>query len=238
MRVHRSAYVPYRWAPSYHRHSVRHLPTYHPRYWSTGIFIYSPPPPTREVVVVEHSRTGKSRAPASEEPSRAFDRSSSFAVGLKGGSFLSGYDDGGSYGDMGMGLTARFRPVEAVGFEASWMRHSQSWDAVSERSNSPFSVSAQLFAFPWARLSPFATAGLTWNRQTLNDTYFNGLEEVTVTSQETRFGPHVGLGMEFALGERAALDLEARYISDMNHDAEDPTRKGAMQASAGIVFHF
>ena len=238
MRVHRSAYVPERWAPSYHRHSVRHLPHHHPRYWSTGVFIYSPPPPTREVVVVEHSRTGRTVERDAEPPTRAFDRSGSFAVGLKGGSYLSGYDDGGSYGDMGMGLVARFRPVEAVGFEASWMRHAQSWEGVSERSNSPFSVSAQLFAFPWARLSPYASAGLTWNRQTLDDTYSNGLQELTVTSQQTRFGPHMGLGLELALGDRAALDLEARYLSDLQHDAEDPVRKGAMQASAGLVFHF
>lgn len=220
---------------------MRGVPRYSPRYWTAGVFVYNPPPPRHEVVVVQQSPSGGTQvvqdAPA---PTRAVDRRGDFGIGVTGGSYMSGYEGGGGYGDLGLGLTARFRPVDAIGFEASWSHHAQNWNGLTERSNNPFQASAQLFAFPWTKVSPYVTTGLTWNNRQLADLWVNddtGMQELTQRT-DTQFGAHLGLGMEFAIGDSAALNLDARYIGWMNQDLEDPSAPGALQTNAGLVFYF
>jgi opacity protein-like surface antigen len=230
--VHRRAYVPTRWNVNYHRYHVRGVPRHHPRYWSAGVFYYNPPPARHKVVVVNDAGHQVS------EPTRALDRSNSFGVGLSAGSYNSGYKAGGGYGDMGIGLTATYRPVEAVGFELAWTHYDQSWDESTDRIHEPVQASVNLYAFPWSRVSPYATVGVTQTGRDVQDTWFDGLTEQTTTTQQTVFGPHAGLGVEFALGSTAALDLETRYISYLDVEEGDPSASSAVQGTMGLKFYF
>ncbi|RME29076.1 MAG: hypothetical protein D6798_01030, partial [Deltaproteobacteria bacterium] len=233
--VHHRAGLPVRWAPGWHRYHLRGVPHYSPRYWAAGIFIYSPPPRAHRVVVVDGAGRRVKNAPA---PSRAVDRNNSFSVGLRGGSYISGYDDGASYGDLGLGLSLSYRPVEAIGLDLTWMHHSDSWDETAERTQDPISASVELFAFPWTRVSPYAFVGLTSTPRAADDTYFHGTEEVHYQANDALFGPHAGLGIEFAVGQSASLSFDGRYIGYVDVHDGDTALPGALQGQMGLNFYF
>lgn len=213
---------------------MRGVPRHHPRYWSAGVFYYNPPPKRHKVVVVHDG----GQTASGPNPTRAIDRSNSFGVGLSSGSYNSGYKAGGGYGDMGIGLTATYRPVEAVGFELAWTHYDQSWDETSERIHEPVQASVNLYAFPWTRVSPYVTLGLTQTGRDVEDTWFDGYSQTTTTTEQTVFGPHAGLGLEFALGSTAAFDLEARHISYLDVEKGDPSARTALQGTMGLKFYF
>lgn len=232
--VHHHAGVPPRWAPSYHRYHLRGVPRYAPRYWAAGVFVYSPPPPRHRVVVVD----GAGKRVADAEPTRAVDRNQSFSVGLRGGSYMSGYQDGGGYGDLGLGLAVRYRPVEAVGLELSWMHHSDTWDDQAERAEDPLSASVQLFAFPWTRVSPYVFTGITVTPREADDTYYNGLEYTHYQANDALAGPHLGLGIEFAVGKQASIGFDGKYVGYIDRQDGDATYPGAFQGSMGLNMYF
>lgn len=232
--MHHHAGVPKRWAPSYHRYHLRGVPHHAPRYWAAGVFVYSPPPPKHRVVVVD----GSGKRVADGEPTRAVDRNQSFAVGLRGGSYMSGYEDGGGYGDLGLGLAVRYRPVEAVGLELSWMHHSDTWDDQAERATDPLSASVQLFAFPWTRVSPYVFTGITVAPRDADDTYFNGLETVHYQANDALAGPHLGLGIEFAVGKSASIGFDGKYVGFIDRQEGDRAYPGAFQGSMGLNMYF
>ena len=229
-------HAPPRWVPAWHRYRVRHVPHWHPRYWTAGIFVYSPPPPRARVVVVEE-RDGRARKVESR-PRRAVDRNGDFGIGVTGGSYMAGYEGGGGFGDMGLGLTAQLRPVEAIGLQVRYAQHSQTWDDGTERINQPLQASVNLYAFPWTRVSPYLSAGLTWNHRDIQDEYWDGFQYRTVQADDTLFGPHGGLGVEFAVGQSAAVNFEADYIGYLNRQPDDPTGPSALQATMGLNFYF
>ena len=239
-RVHRPNWAPKRWAPSYHRYHLRGVPRYSPRYWGAGVFYYNPPPRRHRVVVVNRTVTGSRAGQADTTPTRAVDRDGDFAFGLRGGTYGSEYLGGGGYSDMGLGLTARFRPVEAVGLEVAYEHHSQNFEDDTERINNPLQTSVQVYAFPWTRVSPYATLGLTWNNRSITDDYYNAETRRNEIAQQegTLFGPHAGLGLELALGDSAALNFEGRFINYVNVEEGDPTVPGAVQGTAGLNFYF
>ena len=59
-----------------------------------------------------------------------------------------------------------------------------------------------------------------------------------VEANDLLWGPHAGVGIEFAFGNNVALDLEARYTGYLNTEADDPTIPGALQTTAGFLVHF
>lgn len=239
-QVYRPNWAPNRWAPSYHRYHLRGVPHYSPRYWGSGVFYYNPPPRRHNVVVVNRTASG-SNAGRADTPTRAVNRAGDFGIGMRAGSYMSGYEgDSGGYGDMGLGLTARFRPVESVGLEVSYGHHSQSWEDGSERINNPLQASVNLYAFPWTRVSPYATVGLTWNQRQINDEYYDEVTQdyTVVSSEDTLFGPHAGLGLELALGDSAALNFEGRYVSYLNMAEDDLSAPNAVQGNMGLTFYF
>jgi len=191
-------------------------------------------------VVVNRTVSGQKAGRADTKPTRAVDRRGDFGIGMSAGSYMSGYDGGGGYGDMGLGLTARFRPVESVGLEVAYSHSSQSWDDGTERINNPLQASVNLYAFPWTRVSPYATVGLTWNNRQINDTYYDeSTGEFNVAQiSDTQFGPHAGLGMEFALGDSAALNFEGRYVNYLDREEGDLSSGDAVQGTMGLSFYF
>lgn len=207
----------------------------HVRPWH-GVFVYGPPPRRH----ASYHGAGPHRVPAAQMPDRTIDRDNSLAVGLRAGSIYGGYDNAAGYADLGAGFNVRYRPDEAVGLELAVQHYDQTWDSLSERQQTVGQASVELFAWPWTRVSPYALAGLTWDSRNFNDTlYDTSVGEVSsYAAQDVRIGPHVGLGLEFALGKTVALDLEARYASFLGTSVDDATLPGALQTTAGVMVHF
>lgn len=223
------------WDPTPHRVYVDHhyhVAPWQPAYWSAGVFVYAAPPP---------QAAGARRAPAQARataPARDVDRSNSLSVGLRSGSFMSSYEGGASYGDFGVGVTARYRANEAIGLEASYGYFSDTFTADSERVSQPMSASVELFAFPWTKVSPYMLGGVTWTARSYNDTYtsISGAEEFT--AKDLQFGPHGGVGLELAAGENASLNLEGRYTHFVTHSDDDNSAPGALQGLVGVNLYF
>ena len=151
---------------------------------------------------------------------------------------MGGYDAGPGFGDFGLGLAARYRAAEALGFEIAWQHHDQTWSPESERVNQPLSASVELFGFPWAKVNPYVLAGVTWTNRVYNDEYFDGFSTVYVCTEDALFGPHGGLGIELAVGKKASVNFEARAIGYVNKPVEDPTIPAALQGNMGFNFYF
>lgn len=213
-----------------HHGSSRRVVVYHrPVRYYHGVFVYGPRP-------VHHYRyaSAQPRVQQRHLPKRSLDRAESLAVGIRTGALYGGYDTGTAYGDLGLGLTARYRPVESLGLEASISRFDQTFDEYSERTQTVSQASVQLFAFPWSRVSPYVMGGLTYNSRDIADC----MEDVTVEANDALYGPHAGAGLEIALGDSLALDLEGRYTAYLNVSPDDLTVPAAFQTTAGLVYHF
>ena len=233
VRVERNRYVPDRWAPGYHRRGLGHMPRYHPQYWSSGVFLYNPPTHQHTVTVVETGGGTQTVEKNAEKPLRAVDRSSSFSVGLRGGSYQGRGLDGQRHADNGLGVAARYRFVESLGVEVAWARHLDSWETDSTRTTEPLAVSGQLFAFPWSRVSPYLSAGYTWTDRS---------SSLQGASDRVK-GPHGGLGLELAIGDSAAIGVEGRYshygqLESIENISNSYKRAGALQGTLGMNFYF
>lgn len=218
--------------PQVVRPQVSHHYHYRPYH---GVFVYGPS-------VRHHSyyRGQPSRVSVQKEhlPSRAVNRQGTWAVGVRSGSYLTAYDGSDVYGDFGLGVTARYRPYEALGIEAAITHHDQTWEEVTERSQTIGQASVMVFANPWGRISPYALGGLTANARQINDRFYVDGGADQVTTSDMLWGPHAGVGIEFAFGKNVALDLEARYTAYLNTEMDDPTLPGAVQTTAGFLVHF
>ncbi len=197
-----------------------------------GVFVYGPSPSHHH----HYGSSGPAQVRQKHMPERAVERDNSVAVGLKVGSLASGYDHGSIYSDVGVGLAGRYRPAETVGLQLDLTHHAQSWAADTERSQTIAAGSVQLFAFPWTRVSPYAIGGVTYDARNIQDDIYEG--SATVIANDSLWGLHGGLGLEFALGQSLALDLEGRYIGYLDKSPTDPSLPGAFQFTGGLMVHF
>ena len=188
------------------------------------------PPPARRVVVTNAPPPRRAKAPAIFA-----DRTGQFSLGLTGGSLVSGYDSGSSFGDMGMGLDARYRLTPGFGLEASLSQHR---GGEGDRVSTPLSLGVQAFAFSTNRVNPYAAAGVTFTGRDFDDTFCDGDEYFDFVTNDTLFGPYGGLGLEFAVGQNATVNLEGRLNSYMDLAEEDPTVPVSFQGRAGLNFYF
>lgn len=223
-RAHHRAWVERHHRPWYRVPVVVRWHPGYPRYWYHGIFVYGPGP----------RYAGHAHVPASAAPEREVDRAQTWAVGLRTGSYMSGYRGGAAYGDFGMGVALRYRPVESLGFEGQWVYHDQSWDSATERISQPLSLSVQLFALPWTRFNPYLSAGITHTGLNLQDQ----VGQQMVDAEGALWGPHLGAGLEFGLGEKASINFDLRGIGYLNAPADAMLRPGAAQANMGVNFYF
>ncbi|MFZ5482573.1 MAG: outer membrane beta-barrel protein, partial [Myxococcota bacterium] len=221
------------WFRPYHAHR--------PVHWYHGVFVYGPYPwyhHDRVVYVNGNggggSRGGGGEASEARAPKRAVDRARTFAIGVRGGSYLGGYETGDAYGDAGLGIAARYRPVEAVGLELAWEYHDETWSQDTERINQPLQASVQLFAAPWSRVNPYVLAGVTINQRNVQDT----VGPFFVDQDQALWGPHGGLGLEVNVGKKVSVNGDVRYVGYLNVPDEDLTRPGAFQANLGLNFYF
>ncbi|MEQ1570590.1 MAG: outer membrane beta-barrel protein, partial [Myxococcota bacterium] len=224
--------------PTVHHTAVRPV-VHHVRYGHVypyhGVFVYGPRPVTHVHYVHE---TGPVQVKRADLPKREIDRNESLAVGLKGGSLISGTESG-PYSDPGLGLAARYRPAESVGLELALTHHGQTVDPLNSRSQTQVAGSVELFAYPWTRVSPYVLGGVTLNSASIADDVWTGESYTSTASKGGQLGLHGGLGLELALGKSVALDLEGRYIGWVTPSAlEVQTAPGALQATAGLMVHF
>lgn len=230
--VHRSSYRAHS-----SRHAAwadRHRPAHwyspwrvgHPHYWYHGVFVYGPSD--------AGDGGGQSRGQA-KGPQREVSRDGEWSIGLRGASYLSGFEDGSTYGDAGLGVALRYRPIESLGFEAAWTYHDAAWSGAATRIQQPLQVSAELFAFPWSRVSPYVLGGITMTDRNIAEPAVFGK---TFETEQDLWGPHGGLGIEFGLGKSASLNFDARFIGYVNKPTNDPSRTGALQANMGLNFYF
>jgi len=197
------------------------------------VFVYGPRP-------VYHAQYIDNRQVEVREdhlPERKVDRQGSVALGIRSGSYLSGYEGGSSYGDLGLGLVGRWRPDEAVGIELSIAHHNETFNMATERSQTLVQGSAMLFARPWSRMQPYVLGGMSVNERGLDDAFFDGRgRAAVVNTKDTLIGPHAGVGIEFAVGQKVALDLDVRYVGWLNE--QTAAAPGALTTSATFMVHF
>ena len=205
-----------------HARAVHHRAT-HPRV----VVVHRAPAPRHVVVTETPSRR--------THPAVFADRAGEFSLGLSGGSYVSGYESGSSYGDFGLGLVGRYRATPALGFEAAWSHYR---DGQGERATSPLSLSVEAFGFPTTRWNPYLVGGVTFTGRHLDDTFCAGEDFTTLTVDDTLFGPHVGVGLEIGLGKQATIGLEGRVTSYVDVGPEDPTVPAALQGRVGFNFYF
>jgi len=203
--------------------------------WYHGVFVY--PPRSRTTVSVRGGGGGGGGGSQASSPDRSLDRTNQVSVGFRTGSYVSGYDDGTTFSDFGLGIQGSWRATESLALEMAYTYHDDSFDEFTERQTALIQPSVELHAFPWSRFSPYVSAGLTWAKRSYDDTYFDGLQSRTAFVQETASGPHAGLGVELGFGDRAALDLEAQYIGFLN-TGDDMGANGGLQGTAGFNFYF
>ena len=203
----------HRWAPG------------RPHYWYHGVFVYgpapwSPPPPPGH--------------PRASVPEREVSHAGDLTIGVRGASYTSGYKNGAPYSDLGLGVAARYRFVDALGLEVQWVYHDESWTQGTQRIEQPLSASLQLFAVPWARVNPYLVAGVTVTQRNVQDK----VGPTFVEENGAAIGPHIGLGLDINLSEHSSLTLDGRYLAYANLDPNDAARAGALQGNLGVNFSF
>ncbi len=202
-----------------------------------GVFVYGP----RPVHHVHYASPQPAAAPVAVQqthlPERDLDRARSLAVGLKVGmatGALRGDLGNNPWSDFSLGGMARYRPSEAFGLQVDLTHANQTWTADTQRQETSAALSAQAFAFPWAKISPFASAGMTLTGRNMSD-QIPGIGEVE--GEGLLFGPHGGLGVELGF-DRFAIDLEARYVHYVNQGPDAVAAPGSLQTGVTVLTHF
>lgn len=211
--------------------------------WAWGVFYYPPPYAYGYYGYYGYPTSADGtggESPPEPEARRQVERARTASIGVRGGSYLGDYRGSGGFGDFGLGIAARYRATEALGLELAWQYHNATWASGTDRVTQPFSASVELFAFPWSKFNPYVSTGLTWAHRnyqdTLHDVWGEPLDELSV--EDTLFGPHVGLGLEFGVGSRASVNLEGRAIGFLNVEEGDPTVPSALQGTMGVNYYF
>ncbi len=204
-----------------------HVAPYH------GVFVYGPRPATH----VTYVEQGPVQVAEPDLPDRAIDRDKTLAIGVMGGALLSATPGGSFYGDPGLGLVGRYRVAEPVALELGLAHHAASLDLDEKHSNTQVNGDVKLFAFPWTRVSPYALGGVTYNAMDIQEPIATGGGIGVLETADAQWGLDAGLGLELAMGNNFALDLQGKYIGwlDERLEGEAP---GAFQLGGGLAFHF
>ncbi|MEN0066099.1 MAG: hypothetical protein AAGA48_28415 [Myxococcota bacterium] len=179
------------------------------------------PPANRSVVV-------RRRGPK-------YNRENTVAIGLTGGSVLSGNNDVGLFTDGGVGGWFRARPRGpfAVQLDVSHYFGVTRRPLLQQaRQQTQLGGSVMWFATSRAPLTPYVLGGAAYAHRSVQDQTFGNDFPV----RSNLFGLQGGGGLEVALGRSAVLDFEARYVGYLGRDSNDPV--GSLTATVGIGTHF
>ncbi|MEC8277021.1 MAG: outer membrane beta-barrel protein, partial [Myxococcota bacterium] len=205
-----------------------------PKHWGRGYFVFSPPSKGESVKVVEKDMSGAQvRSSSHRTVRRSIDRRGSLKIGARASSYVSSYANGfeSAYADLGAGGVLGYRLFEPIGLEVGYTQYAPEMDfELSTRSQSTLQGSAQLYLFPWTRVSPYISGGYTVDQFDIQD------QQVSANGMAS--GPHGGIGVEWAIGRRLAFGVESRYILYKNMDVRDGLRDNALQVFGGIDLYF
>jgi hypothetical protein len=192
-----------------------------PRYYAAGVFYYNQPP-RENVTIIEHNYYGD-QVSSYQAPKRQVDYRKSLSFGLRGAAQTSNINDGAE--GTGLGFSVGYRLFEPIGVEFAYLNYG---DEINMDLDSPGQASAQLFLFPWTKVSPYVTGGVTFaqNSESSNET------NVESVPDGYAYGPHGGVGVQFGLG-RFGLNVEGRYTKFSNIE-----EKSRLQGILGLDYHF
>lgn len=231
--VRKPSWTPDGWTPRLHQTRPSSEPAWSPNHWGRGYFVFSPPKKGKKVKVVEQSSSGENTSTTStQRVRRDVDRRGMAKIGPRASSYMSSYSDGlnSGYADFGAGGAIGYRIFEPIGVEVSYSRFAPEFDFEDPaRMNSTLQGSAQLYLFPWTRVSPYLSGGYTVDKYNIQDA---GISEQGVAS-----GPHGGIGVEVALGKHLSLGVESRYVRYKNLDTS-AIRDDALQVFGGVDIYF
>jgi opacity protein-like surface antigen len=232
-----SPLVPDGWNPSYHRAGARQYTKVDPRYWGAGVFFYSPP--VKKKRVQEPARV-RPQSKKYQAPSKTIDRGGMWRLGARTGNYMSAYQNGGAYSDFGLGASLGYRLFEPLGLEISYGQYVQNLEdpASSDRIASSLQAGAQLFLFPWTRVSPYLTGGIARTSVDINDRYSASGETVQLQHQESLSGPMGGVGIELSPSQHFSIQVEGRYIQYQNIAENSPILPSVLQGTAGLNIYF
>lgn len=212
---------------------------YHQRpvYWYHGVWVYGPAPVHH---VYYNDTTTVQPAERPNLPERSVNRNDAFMIGLHGSQMAAGYDGGGTFVDPGIGLSVAYRPVEtfSIGLDYTYLNPTMDSDAVTPRETANIAPNISIHAVPWKRVSPYAEFGLTASRRVYEDQWSANGEQFQTNVMGTAWGPHAGVGLEFAIGQSLSLDVNGKYIGYVNVEGDDPSAPSALQGNLGLNIYF
>jgi len=166
-----------------------------------------------------------------DTPKGKVHRANQLALGFRAGSHFGGHDEQGVYGDFGMGGMLRYRPDPMFGMELSVMHHNASWSPQTRRAQTIGQVSGTVMFLPNRKVQPYVLGGMSLGGRHKDVDAAEG-------SATVLFGPHGGAGVEIFMGERFALDLDARATGWVNLAGDPNTSPLTVQTSAAVVAYF
>lgn len=211
---------------------------------------YATPPPN--VVIVTQSkprvvRRAPHRMPAARPPVRPQPKLYSkwgFNLRVQGAAMGDGADAKAGIG--GVGLSLRYRPVPAFGFDLGVdVLGGNDWNGFT-RIETPVSLNAMIFVNPRSRVQFYLMGGAHLSQaQVRSDSshpLLDSLGDGTYGADYTYFGGQGGAGLEFRLGRRVGLSLDAlAFIRKRTDDGPKPeyieaTTGRTTNTSAGVLF--
>ncbi len=201
--------------------------------WFGLYFLGHPPAPPPE-------------APRAREEVRRpdFRHVNEYSLGITGGAYYGTYQYGeyGDYSDPGLRVTLRYRNTPVVGSELAigMFGSNMRFDGpgTNARSDVPVQLSAMVHMFPRSPIQPYLLLGATANMRTYE--YVDSAGNFGDPYTELRVGPHLGLGVEFLIGDRIGATLDARRIIYTMVDRTIPAQTYQRDATVmgGLNFYF
>jgi opacity protein-like surface antigen len=203
-----------------------------------GVFVYGARPVHHHHYVAQNNQPAATAPATAHLPKRKVDRARSLSVGLTTGSYVTGYKGGSAFGDFGLGLQTRYRPMEAFGIELAAAHYNESFGPDTERARTNGSLSAMVFVTPWATLSPYALAGLSLTGVHHDSNLPLGVDPVDGGAKALHFGPHGGLGLQINLGQRFSLDIDGRVMGYVTRGEDRVSPPAAFTGNLGVSAYF
>ena len=170
---------------------------------------------------------------------RGINRRGMTSFGVQGLNYGSGYADGQTYLDPGLGLAIGTRVFNAVAFELSYAAFSEQLLPDSpERLNRPLQGVGQLYLMPRQKLSPFLSAGIVANAIDIQDQYLWNGKQKNADQESLLLGGVLGGGLEYNINKNLGFKAEGRYLNYQNTIESQPAIEDALQLSAGISIYF
>ena len=168
------------------------------------------------------------------------------SFGISGMTHRSQYANGEGYSDPGLRFTLKHRNTKHVGVELSGGMAGTNFYSLEGRSDRRVSIPVQLSAsyhlFPKSSIQPYGLVGLTLEARDFQQVAYDGgafyySEE---RFQDMRMGSHVGLGLEWMLGEDLSLNADARWVnfSLASDQSLEQTSPYGLTTNIGLNFFF